>query len=229
MKKKKRKKIKNKIKSREPSLEQQREEISSTFGWYFSGQVLLKASGMWPAGSGLSCAGTLGGCLLWGHGHRQVLLQGWVGVLQAEAAVGLQGGRTSDCLSPAVRAASLSTAASWAGELCQLGARLPPCSRSVPPGHAGAEDEAGAEEAAVGRRPLSGEAQSQGRGPCSGSGTHAPAQLPGCSARLAELGNGSWGTNSIFVPRVAGKPGIHGASQRSVCEVPLWQPGGKSM
>ncbi|XP_055583819.1 ADP-ribosylation factor-like protein 13A isoform X1 [Falco biarmicus] len=45
MKKKKKKKIKNKIKSQEPAAEQQREEVSSTFGWYFPGQILLKSTG----------------------------------------------------------------------------------------------------------------------------------------------------------------------------------------
>lgn len=59
MKKKKKKKIKNKIKSQEPAVEQQREDVSSTFGWYFPGQILLKgigASGQWCG----SCAGALG-------------------------------------------------------------------------------------------------------------------------------------------------------------------------
>lgn len=44
MKKKKKKKIKNKIKSQEPAVKQQHhEEVSSTFGWYFPGQILLKS------------------------------------------------------------------------------------------------------------------------------------------------------------------------------------------
>lgn len=46
MKKKKKKKIKNKIKSQEPAAEQQHEEVSSTFGWYFLEQVVLKSIGV---------------------------------------------------------------------------------------------------------------------------------------------------------------------------------------
>lgn len=61
MKKKKKKKIKNKIKSQEPAVEQQREEVSSTFGWYFPGQILLKSvRGFACWQQDVSCSKTLG-------------------------------------------------------------------------------------------------------------------------------------------------------------------------
>lgn len=82
MKKKKKKKIKNKIKSQEPAMEQQPEEVSSTFGWYFSGQILLRnlvRSGLLAAGHELCL---VMGCLVWRQDQKQVLLPGKVGAIE---------------------------------------------------------------------------------------------------------------------------------------------------
>lgn len=120
MKKKKKKKIKNKIKSQEPAVEQQREDVSSTFGWYFPGQILLKGIGV----SGLLAAvrePLAMGCLVWGRGHEQVLLQDKVGAVgEAGAAVtafGWDVGRPRECTvpEPGVSLGPSLSAGCWAG------------------------------------------------------------------------------------------------------------------
>lgn len=110
-------------------MEPQHEEVSSTFGWCFPGQVLLKrvrGSGLLAAGHELCRSPWPRGAWCGGHGHKPVRLQGKVGAVgeadAAAAAFRWDAGRPCECtvLDPGVSLQSSLSAG------CQAGPRSRP-------------------------------------------------------------------------------------------------------